>query len=135
MGKNPATIAESWKSGLSGASQKYTDGVNAVTSAPGAAAAAQSAVWASNTQAAQSKFARKVGAVTLGAWQQAAASKGAGRLSSGAEAGAPKYAAFIQKFQPYIENAKGQLPKRGTYEQNKARMVAMVDAAHKFQNS
>lgn len=135
MAKDPASIAAAWESGLSGASQKYTDGVNAVTQAPGAAAAAQAGVWAANTQAAQSKFARNVAKVGLSQWQQAAATKGAGRLASGAAAGAPKYAAFIQKFQPFIMNAKAALPKRGSYEQNKARMVAMVDAAHKFSNS
>jgi len=133
MAKDAASATAAWEAGLSGARQKYIDGVNSVTTAPGAAAAAQAGVWASNTAAAQSKFARNVGAVSLGTWQQAAANKGADRLASGAAAGAPKMGAFLQKFIPFVNQAKQSLPKRGSYEQNKARMVAMVDAVHKFQ--
>lgn len=135
MAKDAASATAAWEQNLSAASQKYIDGVNSVTTAPGAAAAAQAGVWAANTQAAQSKFARKVGAVSLGTWQSAATTKGAPRLASGAAAGAAKMGAFLQKFIPYVNNAKASLPKRGTYEQNKARMVAMVDASHKFVNS
>jgi hypothetical protein len=135
MAKDAASATQAWEQGLSGARQKYIDGVNAVTTAPGAAAAAQVGVWAANTSAAQAKFARNVAKVSLGQWQQAAAAKGADRLASGAAAGAAKMGAFLQKFIPYIQQQKASLPKRGTYEQNKARMIAMVDAAHKFQNS
>lgn len=135
MAKDANSATQAWEQGLAGARQKYIDGVNAVTQAPGAAAAAQAGVWAANTQAAQSKFARNVAKVGLSTWQAAAANKGADRLASGAAAGAPKMGAFLAKFIPYIQQAKASLPKRGTYEQNKARMVAMVDAAHKFQNS
>jgi len=133
MAKDAASATAAWEAGLSGARQKYIDGVNSVTQAPGAAAAAQVGVWAANTAAAQSKFARSVAAVSLSAWQQASTQKGADRLASGAAAGAAKMGAFLQKFIPYIMSAKASLPKRGSYEQNKARMIAMVDAAHKFQ--
>src|SRR5712692_2435363 len=119
MDKDAASATAAWEAGLSGARQKYIDGVNSVTTAPGAAAAAQVAVWAANTQASQQKFARNVSAVSLGTWQQAAANKGADRLASGAAAGAAKMGAFLQKFIPFIMQARASLPKRGTYEQNK----------------
>lgn len=133
MAKDAASATAAWEAGLSGARQKYIDGVNSVQTAPGAAAAAQANVWAANTQASVQKFARNVGSVSLGAWQQAAANKGADRLASGAAAGAVKMGAFLQKFIPFVQQARQSLPKRGSYEQNKARMVAMVDAVHKFQ--
>lgn len=133
MAKDAASATQAWETGLSGARQKYIDGVNAVTTAPGAAAAAQVGVWAQNTQAAQAKYARNVASVSLGTWQQSATQKGADRLASGAAAGAAKMGAFLQKFIPYIQQGRASLPKRGSYEQNKARMVAMVDYAHKFQ--
>jgi len=133
MAKDPATVAQRWAQNLGAAGQKVTEGVQGVTSAPGAAAARQVNVWAQNTAASAQKYARNVAAVGLSAWQQATIDKGIPRLASGAAAAQPKMQVFMQKLLPYVESAKNSLPARGTYEQNKARLVAFLDKMHQFQ--
>ena len=133
MAKDAATVAQRWAQNLGSAGQKITDGVNAVSQAPGAAAAAQVGVWAANTQAAQAKFARNVAAVSLNQWQQAVINKGIGRLQSGAQAAEPKFQVFMTKLLPYVQSGRGTLPKRGNLQQNIARMTQWVTYMSKFQ--
>ena len=133
--KDAATVAQHWANQLAGAGQRITDGVNGVTIAPGQAAARQSQVWLQNTQAAQAKFARNVAKVSLSDWQAAVINKGVSRIGAGATAAVPKMTSFLQKFLPAVQAAKAGLPPRGTYDQNKARATAMMDALHKFSNS
>lgn len=133
MAKDAATVAQRWASGLAAAGQKVTDGVNAVTTAPGAQAAAQSAVWAQRTAAAQAKFARNVAQVGLSAWQQAVIQKGIPRLATGAAQAEPKFQTFMTKLLPYVQSGRSSLPKRGDINANKARMNAWVDYMAKFQ--
>lgn len=129
---DPNQVAADWANGLASKTDKISRGIDAVTVAPGAAAARQADVWANNTVASKSKFARNVGRVSLPDWQNAAKTKGLARIASGAQAAQPKMAAFLGRFLPYISSAAASLPARGTYEQNKARMIAMVDKAHAF---
>jgi hypothetical protein len=133
MAKDAASVAQRWAANLGSSGQKVTDGVMAVTTAPGAAAARQVAVWAQNTAAAQGKFARNVAAVPLSAWQQAIINKGIPRLGSGAQAAEPKFQAFMSKLLPYVASGRSSLTARGSYDQNKQRMVQWVDYMHKFQ--
>ena len=133
--QDPATVAANWVAGLQSKSAKIEAGIRSVTVAPGQAAARQAAVWAQNTVAAQAKFARNSQAVSLAQWQEAAVTKGIPRIGSGAAASHDKMVSFFQKFLPAVASAKAALPPRGTYDQNKARMVAMIDALHKFQKS
>ena len=133
MAKDAATVAQRWAQNLGNAGQKITDGVNAVSQAPGAAAAAQVQVWAQNTQAAQAKFARNVAAVSLNQWQQAVINKGIGRLASGATAAEPKFQTFMSKLLPYVQSGRSALPKRGNLQANIARMTAWVTYMSKFQ--
>ena len=129
-----AQVAADWASRLGASGDKIARGVDAVTVAPGAAAARQKSVWQSNTAAAADKFARNVGKVSLADWQNAMKNKGVSRIASGASAAQPKMQNFLTRFLPYIANAAAALPPRGSYEQNKARLIAMVDKAHAFQN-
>ena len=133
MAKDAGTVAQRWAQNLGAAGQKVTDGVNAVTQAPGAQAAAQVAVWAQNTQAAQAKFARNVAAVGLSSWQNSVITKGIPRLASGAAAAEPKFQVFMQKLLPYVASGRGSLPKRGSFDQNLARMTSWAQYMHKFQ--
>lgn len=132
MAKDPAQVAQNWANGLANAGEKIRQGLDSVTVAPGQAAARQSNVWAQNTQAAQAKWARNTAAVSLQDWKDATTTKGIPRIAAGAQAAQPKMAAFMTKLLPYVANAKSQLPARGSYEQNKARATAMMDAMHKF---
>lgn len=121
-------VAQKWATRLSGATQAITDGVNAVTQAPGAKAAAQADVWLAKLQASRDKWVRNVSAVSLGQWQQAMTTKGVQRIASGATAAVPKMTAFMQQWLPYEQAGVQALASqpRGTIDQNIQRMVTMV---------
>lgn len=126
--------AQKWATNLPASQQRYVDGVNAVTVSPGALAARSAATWAANTAAAQSKFARNSAAVSLQSWQQATATKGAQRLSSGAQAAQSKVEATFAKLFPAIQQAVSSLPPRGDIEANIARSAAFARAMNKYRN-
>ncbi len=130
-----AEAAAKWATALPAAQQRYVDGINAVNVAPGALAARASATWAANTAAAQSKFARNSAAVSLQSWQQAATTKGAQRLSSGAQAAQSKVEATFAKLFPAIQSAVSSLPPRGDLEANIARSAAFARAMNKFKTA
>lgn len=124
--KDAATSAQRWASNLGAATQAIRDGVNAVTTAPGMAAAKQADVWVQNTTSAKAKFVRNSQAVTLGEWQAATLDKGLNRIAGGATAAIPKMTAFLTAFIPHVEAGVRALPPRGNLEANIQRMVAMV---------
>lgn len=115
---NPTAAAQSWANRLGAATQAYTDGVNGVTVAPGQLAAAAGDRWLANTTASLNRFKANSAAVQLGPWQNAAISKGAPRLASGAQAAQPKMEMVFTKLFPAIRNAVQSLPARGTIDQN-----------------
>lgn len=127
-----AEAAAKWATNLPAAQQRYIDGVNAVTTAPGALAARAAPLWAANTAAAQSKFARNSAAVTVQQWQQATTTKGAQRLSSGAQAAQGKVEAMFSKLFPAIQSAVSSLPPRGDIEANIARSAQFARTMNKF---
>lgn len=130
-----AEAAAKWATALPAAQQRYIDGVNAVTVSPGALAARAAPMWAANTAAAQSKFARNSAAVTLQAWQQATATKGAQRLSSGAQAAQGKVEASFSRLFPAIQSAVSALPPRGDIEANIARSAQFARTMNKYKNA
>lgn len=131
--KDPQAIAANWASRLGQSSQKIQDGVNAVTVAPGQAAARQKNAWVQNTQSAADKWASRTAAVPLGEWQQAMITKGAPRVGAGATAAVPKFATFMSQLLPHIDAVKGTLPARGGLDANIQRMVAFTQGMAKFQ--
>lgn len=126
-----AEAAQRWTTGLSAAQQKYVDGVNAVTVAPGTLAARAAPLWAANTAAAQPRFARNSAAVSLQSWQASATGKGAQRLASGAQAAQGKMEAALTKWFPIINQAVASLPPRGDIEANIARSAQMARTLNK----
>jgi len=132
---NPTDAAASWVAGMSGATTKYTAGINSVKVAPGQLAAAKSSFWASQVAQAQQKFAANVAKVSLGTWQEAAINKGAPRLASGASAAQSKFTAFMTNFLPQLSSVVSSLPAGGTFEQNVARATAYMQALHQKQGS
>lgn len=132
MPANPTTAAAKWAANLAGATQRITDGVNAVQVAPGLAAARQKAVWVQNVAASQDKWASRVAGVSLQSWQQSMITKGVPRIASGATAAQPKMEAFLGQLIPFLQNAKQALPARGTLDQNIARSAAMIRATSTF---
>lgn len=130
-----AEAAAKWASALPAAQQRYIDGVNSVTVSPGALAARASAVWAANTAAAQQKFAKNSAAVSLQSWQQATATKGAQRLSSGAQAAQSKVEAALSRLFPVIASTVSSLPPRGDIEANIARSAQFARTMHKYKTA
>lgn len=131
MAKTADQAAAKWKANASAATTAYTDGINAVTSAPGQKAAAQKNVYVQNVQASADKWARNVN-VPLADWQSAATTKGATNYPVGINAGAAKQAAFMADFLPKVQAIAKSLPPRGTIEQNIARMTQQVRETSKY---
>ena len=132
MTATPEQIAQKWATNLGGASQAIKDGVAAVRTAPGQAAAAQKQVWAANVAASQDKWARRVASVSLQDWQTAMTDKGINRIASGATAAQGKFGSFMGQLLPYIDRVNGSLPARGNLEQNIARMTTFVRGMSQF---
>lgn len=130
----PAEAAQKWATALPAAQQRYIDGVNAVQVAPGTLAARAAPTWAANTAAAQPKFARNSAAVSLQSWQQSTTTKGAQRLSSGAQAAQPKMEQALAKLFPAIASAVSSLPPRGDIEANIARSAQFARQMNKYRN-
>lgn len=128
----PDQVAARWAQGLSAAGQKITDGVNAVTTSPGQLAARQKSAYVANVSAAADKWAGNVSKVTTEQWRADMINKGIPRIATGANAAQPKMTQFLTQFLPFVDSAAASLPSRGTYEQNKARAVAMMDKVHQF---
>lgn len=130
-----ASAAQKWANNLGAATTAYTAGVQAVTAAPGQAAAAAVDRYISGTQAGAQKFAQRSAAVSLSAWQQAAINKGAPRLASGATAAQSKMQTAFTSLFPAIQQAVASLPPRGSLDQNIARSGAFqrAMAAYKAQ--
>lgn len=135
--KDPNASAAKWQNRLSQAASDGTiaAGIDAVTVAPGQAAARAADVWAANTVAAKDAFRTNVGKVSLGDWQQAAKTKGVDRIATGAQAAQPKMAAVLGKLIPAINTIKGQLPPRGNFAQNMQRAQAMASGLHNQKGS
>ena len=105
-------------------------GVNAVTDAPGAKAAAQQEKMLTNlTEAVRSgKWARRVSAVTLEDWKANMLQKGVGRIASGIDGASDKVEAFFAQLFPYQDTLKRQLDNMPdlTLEDSINRMVTWV---------
>lgn len=128
MAKDPNTTANLWASRLAAAQTEITAGVNRVTEAPGARAAAQVDVWLAKVTASRAKWVRNVSAVNLQQWQRAMTEKGIPRVGPGAQAAVPKMTQFFQQFLPFVEQGAEtvrRMPK-ATIEDGIQRAVAMI---------
>lgn len=106
MPLSPADAAAKWVARTTAASADYVKGVQAVTQAPGAAAAAKKEKMRAGVMQAldSGKWERNVAAVPLQTWKDAAATKGGQRLAQGVQAAAPKMQGFLQEFLPFQQN-------------------------------
>lgn len=136
MAKTPQQVAEKWKAAFSGSANAYKAGVMGVQQAPGIAAAraAERMKQAVVESIDSGRYQAAVSAVTLQEWQQAAANKGAQRLTSGAEAGKTKYLEFAAEYLPVMEQVSNQvkaMPK-GTIEDALNRIRVNLEASKAF---
>lgn len=128
----PQQIADKWAANLSASTSSITAGVNGVTQAPGAAAAAQADYWLQRVTASKQKFITNVGKVTLGQWKDAMINIGIPRVSTGAQANKGKMADFMTRFLPYLKTGVDSLPPRGDLSMNIQRAVAMMQHTANF---
>lgn len=109
--KTTAThAAMKWKDRMGNAGQAISDGVDAVTVAPGKLAAAQKANWLARVTASADKWAARTGAVTLEKWKSSMKDKGIPRIAGGVEMGAANYQTWLESYLPMIQATVAQLP-------------------------
>lgn len=113
-----AQAAQAWQQGFGAAGQKWADGIESVTVAPGQMAAAALPRYLQGVQQNAPKWASRVSSVSLASWKQQSVAKGQSRLASGATAGMAKYQARIQAVLDAEKSIIAGLPPRGTVEQN-----------------
>ena len=130
--QTPEQIAANWAQRLGSSTQKITDGVQAVTVAPGQTAARAKARWQQAIIESTDKWAANTAAVPLSEWQDAMVNKGVARVASGAQAAQPKFANFMGELLPHIDRVKGSLPARGDLEANITRMTAFTRGMAQF---
>lgn len=107
--KDPNVVATKWKTNFSASGPSIEAGVRAVTESPGMAAARAKAKWLAKVTASADKWAKNVSAVSLQAWQNAMLTTGLQRLQTGATAGEPKMAQFLNQFLPYLDRNKAAI--------------------------
>jgi hypothetical protein len=133
--QTPDQIAANWANRLGSSSDKIKAGIQAVSVAPGVAAARQKAVYAQNTAAAVDKWAARSAAVPLATWQDAAINKGVQRIGTGAQAAQGKFSQFMGELLPHIDRTKAALQPRGNLDQNLNRMVAFARGMSTFKRT
>ena len=125
---DPNTIAQKWSQRLGGSTDEIRRGVQAVTKAPGQAAADAADLWLMKVSQSRDKFRTNSAKVTLADWQSAMLDKGVQRVAQGATAGIPKMANFMADFLPHLEAGQrivASMPK-GTVEDSIQRAAAMI---------
>ena len=132
---NAADFAAKWadRVGQSGAS--YQKGIQGVTDAPGAKAAAQKQVYVQNVTQAADKWAANVGAVSLADWKNQTLTYGVNKYTAGAAKGKKKMQDFGSALIPFLQSVSGSLPARGNAAANQNRYQAMQAAWSTFKYS
>jgi hypothetical protein len=125
---SPQALAAKWQAAVAGASAAYTAGVNAVSVNPAQSAIAAVDRWVAGIQAAAANgsYVKGLQNVTLQSWKQAAVTKGAPALATGAQVGQAKVMAAATKWQPIVQQLVASLPPRGTVEQNINRAATFI---------
>ena len=136
--KSPEVVAKKWQNGMSQAQEAMTEGVAAVTVAPGDAAAAARQKWvnAMASLAVQDKWARNVRiGGSLPNWRSAMETYGIQRAVQGASQKASKYLAAVGPllaFESQLQQTIKAMPSL-TDADREARMLAWSRGMKKYQ--
>lgn len=138
MPLTPQQIVDKWANNARNAANAYKTGVQAVTEAPGVAAARQQDAMRQKILEAldSGRWARRVAGVPLQTWQAAAMGKGATNYPGGIDAGKAKALAFQQVWAPLMQQAKAavrQMPNT-TRGDKLARVAYIMDIGEQFKN-
>lgn len=120
---------QNWTGSQGRATTAYTEGVNNYNGDWAGATTRQQAVMVANFNASMPRWAAAVNAVGTAGWKAKTAAKAA-NYGTGFSAGANDYGAAAQKIYNALSTIVPALPARGTYEQNKQRSTALMDALH-----
>lgn len=129
--KTAQQAAANWVASQGRATTGYQAGVEGYTGDWAGATTSQQAALLANVQQAitSGRWAAAVNQVGTGGWKTATVAKLA-NYGTGFTAGATKQAAAIQKIISAEANIVSGLPPRGTFDQNKQRATAFMDAMH-----
>lgn len=127
--------AQKWAQNFGASGQRWAQGVQSVTVAPGALAARAKDRYAAGTAAAVDRFAANSLKVDLGTWQQITIAKGQNRLAGGAQAALPKTEAAFQRVFGWIDQTVRSLPPRGDIEANIVRAANFARGMHNLKMS
>lgn len=121
---------------LKGSLEDIRAGINRVTVAPGAKAAAKADKWQARISAEETKqkWARQVGKVSLQEWKDKAINKGVGRIPGGIDAAASKMTQFYSELFPFQESLQNQVDGMPdlTIEDSVARASAWIRGMSQF---
>jgi hypothetical protein len=132
----PQEGADRWSNRLSAAVPDVKLGISRVTVSPGQQAAAKAAKYQQNVVASFPKWKSRVQGVQLGDWQSAA-TLGADRIATGAQAKKGKYESFAAQFYPFLDQnvAKVKAMDDTTPEARIQRAVQMMRLNANFKRS
>ncbi len=130
---DPAKMAARWASGMAGATQKYTDGVNSYDGNPGDAAVQHKDAMISGFNAAMAPGGKWETNVVAGGrtWKTNAAKIGAANLATGSQKGQPKQQRYWAAAGPQYADmvATVRAMPNANDAQKRARAVAWWDLA------
>ena len=133
---SPADAAKKWAQKLGGAVAEWEAGVNSVTVAPNAKAAAAAQDYLQGVMASvnSGQFAAANNRVSLDQWKTRTRTKGRERLASGATEAIPRMQAYMTESFPVIESIRQRIQSMpgDSYEARKARAVAFMDAMREY---
>lgn len=118
---DPTQLAKDWATKMAAAGPRMKAGAEALTTAPGQAAAAASGRWVTAVSQAEPQFKRNVAAVSLQQWQSDFVDKGVARVGAGAQKAENKFAQILGKILQNENSIVPNLPARGDTEANIAR--------------
>jgi len=129
-------VAEKWSRNTKGATEEMRRGVQRVTEAPGAKAAAKAdKMRAGIVESIDSgKWADNVAAVPLSEWKEKMLTKGVGRVSAGVDAANGKVVDFHNQLSDHQDRLSSQIENMPdlTLEDGINRMVAQVRGMSEF---
>jgi len=129
--KTAAQAAQNWVNSAGTAATNYQAGVNAYNGDWAGVTVASYQNWVAGLANAQANGSWQAGVNAAGTngWKSATIAKTA-NYSTGFTAGAAEQAQAIGKIMNALGGIVPALPARGSYSQNKARAVALMDALH-----
>ena len=134
---DPQAATQKWVTNLSNSTTAITRGVQAVSVAPGAKAAAASGKWLAKVTQSEAKYKARVGSVSLSDWQTSMTQVGIPRIAQGATAKQNKMQSFMTDYLGYLNTklpAIDAMPSN-TLEDGINKAVAMIRANAGFKRS